>query len=150
MSIETETALAGGWPIEITEFAYLGDQLAEELRSGDNERHYGSYVWPLTQDERPMFSLLGTTHPGQFYSYSPWREERVSVQGDREFAGLYADAGFFMDPRNNDPLGDDTWYPPRVRPCVGDPRMDPTVLEEGAVVPWLQPAVLWDLPEEAL
>lgn len=138
MSTEANAALA--WPVEITEFAYLGDQLADELRSGDDERHYGSYVWPLAQDERPMFSLLGTTWPGELYAYSPWAEGRVSAQVDREFRRLYADAGFY-DPL---PRSLEDGYPPVPRPCVGDPRMDPRVLEEGCVVPWLQPAQMWD------
>lgn len=150
------------WPIEATEFALIGDQLHNELASQkatedvgnpDHELHFGSYLWGLTQDERPMFSLLGTTWPGKLYAYSPWAEDRVSERIDREFREVYADAGFFMDPRNNDPTTpagqEPEWHPPVPRPCVGDPRMDPTVLKEGCMLPWLSPPFLFEMEEPA-
>jgi hypothetical protein len=148
MSLDTETALAGGWPIEPTESACIGDHVARlYARTVEDvlglDQHFGVYLWVLTADERPMFSLLGTTWPGALYSYSPWAEDRVSERVHREFAQLYADAGFYMDPRNSDPRGDGQWHPPVPRPCVGDPRLDPTVLEEGYEIPWVTPVAPW-------
>lgn len=156
MSTEANAALA--WPVEITEFAYIGDQVADELsresrESPGTEAHFAWILWTLDTEDVPLFSLLGTTWPGKLYDYSPWHESRVSLQIDREFAQLYADAGFYEQPVPMSILLSDAPGPPDVpvlvpRRCVGDPSMDPTVLTEGCWVPWLVPAPLWDSMDE--
>lgn len=132
MSTESNAALA--WPVEVTEYAAIGDHVARlyvrTAEETDPEQHFGAYLWNLTADERPMFALLGTTWPGQLYSYSPWAESRVSERIDREFAGLYEQAGIYRDQEYT-------------RPFVGDPRMDPTILEEGCWVPWRMPVQMF-------
>lgn len=152
MSIDTETALAAGWPIEVTEFAAIGDHVANlytrTAQDTDPDQHFGVVVWNVEDDALPLFTMLGTTWPGKLYAYSPWCESRVSAQVSRDFAQLYADAGFYQQPPRVDTLLPEAPGAPDVptwvsRPCVGDPRMDPTVLEEGCVVPWLQPGQLW-------
>jgi hypothetical protein len=129
MSTESNAALA--WLIEPTEFAAIGDHVARlysrTAEDTDPDQHYGAFVWNLPVDERPMFSLLGTTWPGKLYAYTPWCEGRVSTRVDREFAEIYARAGFRPDPRNSEPTGDSSWFPPVVRPCIGDPRLDPII-----------------------
>jgi hypothetical protein len=134
MSTEANAALA--WPIEITEFAYIGDQVAEELwvqdaGKDDQVQPFGAYVWVVGAEDTPLFSLLGCADPGDLWAHLDRTSDRIT----REFAELYADAGFYTPP------GMPT---PAPRRCVGDPSMDPTVLEEGCWVPWLVPAPLWD------
>jgi hypothetical protein len=157
MSTEANAALA--WPVEITEFAYIGDQVADELsresrESSETEAHFAWILWTLDTEDVPLFSLLGTAWPGKLYDYSPWHESRVSLQIDREFAQLYADAGFYKQPASMD-VNPGEYLPGREvvpvlvpRRCVGDPSMDPTVLTEGCWVPWLVPAPLWDSMED--
>jgi hypothetical protein len=152
MSLETETALAGGWPVEVTEFAVIGDAVAEELNQGTSPveegspldpPHFGWVVWNLDEDALPVSELLSSSVPGQFVA------DRVSDRVSREFARLYADVGFYEQPLPIDILVKDApgvpslpaWVP---RPCVGDPRLDPWALEEGAMVPWLHPGAFWD------
>jgi hypothetical protein len=157
MSTEANAALA--WPVEITEFAYIGDQVADELSresresSSETEAHFAWILWTLDTEDVPLFSLLGTTWPGKLYAYSPWRESRVSDRVSREFAQLYADAGFYELPPRLDILVSEAPSPLDMpvlvpRRCVGDPSMDPTVLTEGCWVPWLVPAPLWDSMED--
>jgi hypothetical protein len=144
--VNTEPTVWPGVDADV-QFAVIGDQVADELSRESRstpgaEFHFAWVVWTMSPEDIPMFSLLGTTWPGKLYSYSPWHESQVSVRISREFAQLYADAGFYSDPRNNDPH-DAEWYPPVPRACVGDPRMDPTVLEEGCWLPWVMPSQMF-------
>jgi len=135
--VSTEANAALAWPIEITEFAHIGDQVAHDLDQPDlfespvQDRHFGWVLWNLDAEDIPLFSLLGCADPGGLWAHL----DRTSDQITREFAQLYADAGFHTA------LGRSV---PTPRRCVGDPSMDPTVLEEGCWVPWLVPAPLWD------
>jgi hypothetical protein len=136
------------WPIEVTEFAYIGDAVAAELNQLDlfdsplSESHYGSYVWTVGSDEAPPLELCGTSTPGEVHFAEPF---------ESFIWELYRDAGFYEDPRNANeglpPSEQVVYYPPVPRPCVGDPRMDPTVLEEGCMLPWLSPATFFGVEE---
>lgn len=133
MSTEANAALA--WPVEITEFARIGDQLVERKKTTALVRE----VWVRTDEPRiaTALKLCGTELPGAV---------RLSVLHEEPDLSHYADAGFYEDPRNTDPVGpvvagDELIapYPPVPRPAVGDPRMDPTILEEGCWAPWVTP-----------
>lgn len=136
------------WPIEITESAHIGDAVADELNqlslfdSPLSDRHYGNYLWTVGSDEAPPLQLLGTDVPGDIH----FRSEIVGVWEELQAAG------FYTDPRNDDPIsyqGEPVrYYPPVPRPCVGDPRMDPTVLEEGCMLPWMGPATFFGIDDE--
>jgi hypothetical protein len=152
-AVNTEPTVWPGVDADV-QFAVIGDQVADELSRESRstpgaEFHFAWIVWTMSPEDIPMFSLLGTTWPGKLYSYSPWHESRVSVRIGREFAQLYADAGFYELPPSPwadpaDPLaaGPDlpVWTP---RPAIGDPRMDPTVLEEGCWLPWVMPSQMF-------
>jgi hypothetical protein len=150
MSIETEVALAAGWPIETTEPAAIGDHVARlysrTAEDTDPDQHFGALIWSLTEDERPEWSLAKARVPGAVCFAD------LLTRIAREFQEVYRDAGFYPDPRNNDPrfpLDElaTQYYPPRPRPCVGDPRMDPTVLVEGCMAPWDTPSFFYGIEE---
>jgi hypothetical protein len=151
-------ALDWNWPLVgegDPEFAHIGDEVADELsresrESSEAETHFAWVVWTAEPEGIPLFSLAGCADPGGLWAHY----DKVSDRIGREFAWLYADAGFYEQPPAVDLFLADALGPPDLptlvpRRCVGDPSMDPTVLVEGAVVPWLQPAQLWtDLPEQ--
>lgn len=121
MSTEANAALA--WPIEPTEFAHIGDQVAHDLNQPDlfespiSDVHYGSYVWLVGEDAPPL-SLCGATIPGGiFFRYPDEVDARTGIQFDYPEAGMWA------------VLGGDAWI---VRPFRGDWLSDPRVHVEGA------------------
>lgn len=122
MTLEAETALAAGWPIEVTEFALVGDKLADsswvhEAGNDNQTQHFGALMWGLTEDERLLhrFDLCGTSIPGAV---------RLSCLRDSE-VGRYRDYPEVGMSWSSAALA---W---QVSPFVGDWLADPLVREEG-------------------
>jgi hypothetical protein len=121
MSTDANAALA--WPIEITEFAYIGDQVAHDLDQPDlfespiKDRHFGTLIWGLNADERPALELLGTEVPGGIhFNYPDEVDARTGIQFDYPEAGMWWSFVAMA------------W---RCRPFTGDPLGDPLVHQEG-------------------
>lgn len=120
MSTEANAALA--WPIEITEFAYIGDEVAHDLDQPDlfesclRDVHYGTHLW-RAGDDAPPLELCGTSIPGDIrFAYEPEVAAALYVHRNRPEAGMFWSEAAMA------------W---RVRPFIGSPESDPTIHEEG-------------------
>lgn len=119
MSTEANAALA--WPIEITEFAYIGDQVAHDLNQPDlfdqrdDSVHYGSYLW-LVGDDAPPLELCGTSVPGDVRFVYPEVADLFREHRSYPEAGLWWSEAAIA------------W---QVRPFFGDWLSDPLIREEG-------------------
>lgn len=137
MSTEANAALA--WPVEVTEFAVIGNQLAARKKTPLGVVQFWAFLErgkdlpqaPDDQKQGTPLTLCGTAVPGDVW---------FSYPDTSAMPAPLAQAGFYLLPDNV----------MRLRPFVGDPRMDPTVLIEGCWAPWEQPPFFWGVDEPEL
>lgn len=121
MSTDANAALA--WPIEITEFAFIGDKLVERKKTPESVRE----LWIRDDDQPPAHweFLCGTDEPGNV---------RFDLSGveDIDYAGARMIWSFSAM----------AWV---CAPFIGDWLSDPLVREEGTETgTWFVPTALLD------